>query len=628
MLSYLKSGNKYLDKWMNEHSYGINILILVISLLIFLLNSFNLLFFTVDDAFISYRYADNLANGYGFSWNYDNKPMFGFSNYLLVILEAFGIILGFKPLLFSKFIGILCGLSCILLIGYLVRELMDGKFSFYFLPSLNWTLLASSWAHSVSGMETIIFTFLCTLCAYLYILYIKQDRSLFLGILTFFLVQAILCRYEGAFIYIGIIVHQLLLLLVSKQFNFRMIKKKILLSLPGFFIIILLIWNYLYFGQILPNPFFLKSSLSLSSLIKNIQEIFFNFLSFYLGYLFFLTILNVKSVLSNKYSNYLLIQQIIFLTPYLIINQSMNYLYRFYFPIVPIIIVISTTSLLNWIWSNKTLTNPQNNNSYSLSSKWRSCIKIVEDNYGVLVLVIYFSLILFLSPLSSFFRITYSIIILFISLILWWIKQNKTLFTSTTIFSVLILAILLIPPLFYNEDSNEFVLSYSEGLNGCHVVIGKIFGKYSEYRDNTIAVVEDAGAIPFYSKWNVYDFYLNDADFSVMNNFSVDKFYKIDPEVVIMTFYSGESPEILNYTSKAEIIDDLIDNQQRYSISRPGHLRRRVEILSHQNFLNYTLITVYQYSTDYFEFIFFQDSFISQTVSLITELQNNSNYWF
>ena len=66
----------------------LNLSILVLAISIFLMFSIKNIDFTYDDSFITYRYSDNLANGHGFSWNYDGKPEFGFTSYFQTILVA------------------------------------------------------------------------------------------------------------------------------------------------------------------------------------------------------------------------------------------------------------------------------------------------------------------------------------------------------------------------------------------------------------------------------------------------------------------------------------------------------------------------------------------------------------
>ena len=99
---------------------------------IFLMFSLKYLNFTYDDSFIIYRYAENLANGHGFSWNYDETQEFGFTSYFMILIIALGIKLGFDPILFSKVVTITAGIITIVVSGFMIRILTEKKMKFYF----------------------------------------------------------------------------------------------------------------------------------------------------------------------------------------------------------------------------------------------------------------------------------------------------------------------------------------------------------------------------------------------------------------------------------------------------------------------------------------------------------------
>src|SRR4030042_1361768 len=72
--------------------------------------------YTVDDAYISFRYAENAAKGYGLVFN-PGERVEGYTNFLWVILLAGFYWIGANTLLAAKAIGIVCGviimyLSC------------------------------------------------------------------------------------------------------------------------------------------------------------------------------------------------------------------------------------------------------------------------------------------------------------------------------------------------------------------------------------------------------------------------------------------------------------------------------------------------------------------------------------
>jgi hypothetical protein len=72
---------------------------------------------TVDDAFISFRYADNLASGHGLVFN-PGERVEGYSNFLWCLLLTPFISLGADPVLAARGLGIL---STIALLGGVVR---------------------------------------------------------------------------------------------------------------------------------------------------------------------------------------------------------------------------------------------------------------------------------------------------------------------------------------------------------------------------------------------------------------------------------------------------------------------------------------------------------------------------
>ena len=63
--------------------------------------------FTIDDMYISLRYAKNWSDGNGLLWNIGEPPVEGYSNFLFVCLAALSMKLGLDPVLVLKMAGIL-----------------------------------------------------------------------------------------------------------------------------------------------------------------------------------------------------------------------------------------------------------------------------------------------------------------------------------------------------------------------------------------------------------------------------------------------------------------------------------------------------------------------------------------
>src|SRR5215218_1167692 len=72
--------------------------------------------FVTDDAYITARYADNLAAGAGFTFNPGGPRVEGYSNPLLVSLEAFGAALGLPAIGVARAAGVASGLGLLAVI--------------------------------------------------------------------------------------------------------------------------------------------------------------------------------------------------------------------------------------------------------------------------------------------------------------------------------------------------------------------------------------------------------------------------------------------------------------------------------------------------------------------------------
>lgn len=82
----------------------------------FALVSWRLRGYVADDSWISVRYAENLARGDGAVWNPGGPSVEGFSNPLLVYLEALADAVGWSALSAARAIGVASGLACVVLV--------------------------------------------------------------------------------------------------------------------------------------------------------------------------------------------------------------------------------------------------------------------------------------------------------------------------------------------------------------------------------------------------------------------------------------------------------------------------------------------------------------------------------
>jgi len=522
----------------------INYSLLILAISIFLINCYDLSKFTVDDSFISYRYAENLVQGFGFSWNYNETQEFGFSNYSMVLLVALGMKLGIDPIFFSKMINISTGIVVLVFSGLLLKILTNNKFKYYFSVSLVLAIFPQIIIHSVSGLETTLFMTLVLLSSYFYLRFLHQKKYS-VSLLIPCLIISILTRYEGVLLVGGIFLHMIYNYFILKNRSYDVKKFSLIILLPTLFTILLFSWNYFNFGQILPNSFIMKSVGSRDTLFFLINGFNIGKFALVLSPFLVLILLKLKSYIKNSPENFLIIQFLVFMTPFLFMSQEMNYLYRFYFPIVPLIIILSFASIEN------------------LKEK-----------------------------------------------IMHYTKQKSWLIVP-------IIAFLIIYPISFYNDSVEFASNYTSFMNTLHIPIGKTLNDFQE-NSGTLAVVIDAGAIPFYSKWYVFDYYINDK-FSANNGFDKNYFFEQNPEVITITFYSNVYQDNPNITSKQNLINELAEIQP--------HSQRK-EIILHPEFQNYVLTEIYGHEpTPLYQYIFLRTDVYENNPEFVNALKDKTRYF-
>jgi len=249
----------------------------------------------VDDAYIFFRFAENIYSGYGIIWNVGENVVEGYSSFLYLALLLGGKLFSFDLEVFSIIIGILCS-SIHLYISYLIYN--------HFYPHLRkenkitliLILLSPAYLYwSAAGMETGFYSMCLLLSIYGFLLLKNSNKLLLLKGVIF----GILClvRYEAILFFLFAALY---LVYINKSKTHIQISKTILIYLTGFAIIFLpyFLWRWNYFEYLLPNTFYAKTG-------GGFKQIFGGFvytaLSFRLFYgLFWIVILLVLTQINLK----------------------------------------------------------------------------------------------------------------------------------------------------------------------------------------------------------------------------------------------------------------------------------------------------------------------------------------
>ncbi|MBN6034385.1 glycosyltransferase family 39 protein [Amycolatopsis sp. 195334CR] len=210
------------------------------------------LFSTVaEDAFITFRYSENLADGNGPVFNAGERVE-GYSNFLWMVLIAIpkalfgkGIVVG------AAVLGVVCTVACVVLSYFLVNR-MVGKDTDRALGVLAAVLTAGASglaAYGPSGLETPLFLLL--VLGVLYALAAK--RPLIAGLLV---ALSGMTRPDGLLIAVLVGLY-LLVRAIRKRTGWRPVLEYaaglLVLALPW------TIWRVVYYGHLLPNAVAAKS---------------------------------------------------------------------------------------------------------------------------------------------------------------------------------------------------------------------------------------------------------------------------------------------------------------------------------------------------------------------------------
>ena len=299
--------------------------------------------FMLDDAFISFRYAENLVNGGGLTFNPGEERVEGYSNFLWVILMSGGYYFGVAPPLFSRILGGAFGIALLLLLSQAHRFIrrvspIASGVAALFLATCS---LFSPWP--TSGMETVLFAFLILLIMLLHARSLEHPKNNLLLIgLGLCCALTAMTRPEGILFFVLITGDQFLQSLYRKDWGFLYIVIAFLLIFLPYFT-----WRFTYYGFPLPNTFYVKVGHSEAQLWRGVRYVtrFFWF-SLGLSAPVFLALLFPPAWLMRHWRHYLLPATCLIYTAYIVsVGGDVMPAFRFFMPVIALICLLTGMSL-------------------------------------------------------------------------------------------------------------------------------------------------------------------------------------------------------------------------------------------------------------------------------------------
>ncbi len=297
----------------------------------------------LEDAFISFRYAENLAQGYGLVFNCGGEKVEGFSNFSWVILLSLAKKLGFDPIIASRMLGLLFAVGILWVVYRFSRFLSGNDSRLNLLASL---LLASNSIFlfaSHNGLESQFFSFLFTAGIFLYIR--EKEDTRFLPFSSLLFALASLTRPEGPLLFMTGMVHR-----GFSTFSKKYPVKKFLIWIFLFVALYLpyFLWRWHYFGHFFPNPYYIRTGGGGLRLVSLGLTYAGNFFLDSRGWLLFFPLIFLPLATEKVKDRCFII--FIFLAAYLFLiifsgGDHWVYYYRLFVPLLPLIFLLTQEGL-------------------------------------------------------------------------------------------------------------------------------------------------------------------------------------------------------------------------------------------------------------------------------------------
>lgn len=207
----------------------------------------------MDDAYISYRYAQNFADGHGLVFN-KGEYVEGYSNFLWTILVAVGVYFGLAAPVAGHVLMIASTVFFLVATLFLTYAVLPDRYKNLAVISPFALLASNSFAAwSVSGLETALFGGFVTLALY----FCVRGKMFSVAAVC---ILASLTRPEGVLL-AGVLLGLSWIASMQRQRLYKW-QDLLLIAMPCIlfflYLVIHTLFRYFYYGDVLPNTFYAK----------------------------------------------------------------------------------------------------------------------------------------------------------------------------------------------------------------------------------------------------------------------------------------------------------------------------------------------------------------------------------
>jgi hypothetical protein len=244
---------------MNHNTHAVTTLLAAVA--VFAVSAAIMMPFVPDDAYISFRYAEHLAEGKGLVFNLNESPVEGYSNFLWILLGALLHGAGFELPRVMPYMGIVFGALNLVVIWVIYRRRRLPALQML-LPLLMLATAGPFIMYAISGMETALFSLLLLVAVLVVDLIASAGRMIHYILLAILGFLIALCRPDGIVAFPVAATCLVVFLRRDKgsaergghQARFLIVSAVVFVGL----IISYNLWRFSYFGQWLPTPLISK----------------------------------------------------------------------------------------------------------------------------------------------------------------------------------------------------------------------------------------------------------------------------------------------------------------------------------------------------------------------------------
>ncbi len=232
--------------------------VLVVAVILFVICAMIVMPFVPDDSYVTFRYAERLAEGNGLAFNSGDAPVEGYSNFLWVVIAAVAHKNGMNLPTAMPWIGVLFGvLNVLLLAAIFYRSGFDWKQSV--VPLLVFASAGPLVTYAGSGMETMLYSLLLLFSLMCFDGVATRGSIFWYAALGVAGVLAALCRPEGILVFPALVLMLALVRGGSTGGAVYSVPRRvglwisIIVFLAG--VITYTVWRVGYFGAFVPSSF-------------------------------------------------------------------------------------------------------------------------------------------------------------------------------------------------------------------------------------------------------------------------------------------------------------------------------------------------------------------------------------